>query len=172
MDERQKNAEQEFFQWLPSAVSPSVLKDIQTSYIQINALLVKSRVLLRSIVNVTSIRQIEVALQQAKNVLANKRLRNTATKLLTAYLVYLRGKNEMCESVALQQEIETEDGWIKYDFANSRLFERTKPAYCSLAGETITGKNWARILVAITEHEIEKQNPALDELYKKPLVFC
>ena len=53
MDERQKKAEQEFFQWLPSAVSPSVLKDIQTSYIQINALLVKSRVLLRSIVNVT-----------------------------------------------------------------------------------------------------------------------
>lgn len=140
MDERQKNAEQEFFQWLPSAVSPSVLKDIQTSYIQINALLVKSRVLLRSIVNVTSIRQIEVALQQAKNVLANKRLRNTATKLLTAYLGYLRRKNEMCESVTLQQEIETEDGWIKYDFANSRLFERTKPAYCSLAGETITGK--------------------------------
>lgn len=170
MDERQKNAEQEFFQWLPSAVSPSVLKDIQTSYIQINALLVKSRVLLRSIVNVTSIRQIEVALQQAKNVLANKRLRNTATKLLTAYLVYLRGKDEMCESVTLQQEIETEDGWIKYDFTNSRLFERTKPAYCSLAGETITGKNWARILVAITEHEIEKQNPVLDELYKKPLV--
>lgn len=79
MDDRQNNAEQEFFQWLPSAVSPSALN-------------------------------------------------------------------------------------------NSRLFERTKPAYCSLAGETITGKNWARILVAITEHEIEKQNPALDELYKKPLV--
>ena len=170
MDDRQNNAEQEFFQWLPSAVSPSALKDIQTSYIQINALLVKSRVLLRPIVNVTSIRQIEVALQQAKNVLANKHLRNTATKLLMAYLVYLRGKDEMCESVTLQQKIETEDGWIKYDFTNSRLFERTKPAYCSLAGETITGKNWARILVAITEHEIEKQNPALDELYKKPLV--
>lgn len=66
MDDRQNNAEQEFFQWLPSAVSPSALKDIQTSYIQINALLVKSRVLLRPIVNVTSIRQIEVALQQAK----------------------------------------------------------------------------------------------------------
>ena len=130
MDDRQNNAEQEFFQWLPSAVSPSALKDIQTSYIQINALLVKSRVLLRPIVNVTSIRQIEVALQQAKNVLANKHLRNTATKLLMAYLVYLRGKDEMCESVTLQQKIETEDGWIKYDFTNSRLFERTKPAYC------------------------------------------
>ena len=52
MDDRQNNAEQEFFQWLPSAVSPSALKDIQTSYIQINALLVKSRVLLRPIVNV------------------------------------------------------------------------------------------------------------------------
>lgn len=58
MDDRQNNAEQKFFQWLPSAVSPSALKDIQTSYIQINALLVKSRVLLRPIVNVTSIRQI------------------------------------------------------------------------------------------------------------------
>lgn len=52
MDDRQNNAEQKFFQWLPSAVSPSALKDIQTSYIQINALLVKSRVLLRPIVNV------------------------------------------------------------------------------------------------------------------------
>lgn len=88
MDDRQNNAEQKFFQWLPSAVSPSALKDIQTSYIQINALLVKSRVLLRPIVNVTSIRQIEVALQQAKNILANKHLRNTATKLLMAYALY------------------------------------------------------------------------------------
>lgn len=169
MEEKQKAAEQEFFQWLPSAVPPLVLKDIQTSYVQINTLLVKSKVLPQSITNVTLIGQIEVALRQTKRVFANKRLRNTAAKLLAAYLAYLREKKGTVESAAPQLEVEVEDSWIKFDFTNSREFERTKPVYCSVAGDTITGKNWARILVAITEREIEKRNPALDELYKKPL---
>ena len=128
MDDRQNNAEQEFFQWLPSAVSPSALKDIQTSYIQINALLVKSRVLLRPIVNVTSIRQIEVALQQAKNVLANKHLRNTATKLLMAYLVYLRGKDEMCESVMKSSCTFARSGSCRGRFRSRRRLRRINRA--------------------------------------------
>ena len=35
MEEKQKAAESEFFQWLPSAVSPFVLEDIRKSYLQI-----------------------------------------------------------------------------------------------------------------------------------------
>ena len=39
MAEISNPAGQEFFQWLPNAVTPSVLKDIQKSYAQINILL-------------------------------------------------------------------------------------------------------------------------------------
>ena len=53
MEEKQKTVEQDFFRWLPSTVPPLVLRDIQTSYVQINTLLVKSKVLPQSIINVT-----------------------------------------------------------------------------------------------------------------------
>ncbi len=171
MEEISNPAEQEFFQWLPNAVTPSVLKDIQKSYAQINVLLIKARALTQTLTSVTSIDEVEYALRRTKKTFANKRLRNTAVQLLAAYIVYLREKEKApVETKVLQKTVEIQPSWIKYDFTNAQSFERTKPAYCSLAGETITGKNWARILVAITEHEIEKQNPALDELYKKPLV--
>lgn len=169
MGETQEIVEREFFQWLPSAVSPLVLKDIQKSYAQINALLVKSKLIPQSLTNITLIEQVDGALRQTKKVFANKRLRNTATKLLMAYIGYLREKNGTTETLVAQSAIKVEDGWIKYDFINSQDFERTKPVYCSVAGDIIGGKNWARILVGVTEHEIEKQNSALDELYKTPL---
>lgn len=70
---------------------------------------------------------------------------------------------------ARYDEILGAENWIKYDFTNAKSFERTVPAYCAIAGVPIEGKNWARILVGITERELEKQNPVMDELYQESL---
>lgn len=59
--------------------------------------------------------------------------------------------------------------WIKYDFSNAPSFERTSPVYCNINGTEIIGKNWARILVAIVEHELSENNIAINSLYKTSL---
>lgn len=60
--------------------------------------------------------------------------------------------------------------WIRFNFSNAQSFERTWPAYCSVNGEEIQGRNWARILVRIVEREIATQNPLLAKLYERPLL--
>lgn len=164
-------AEQEFFQWLPTAVTPSVLKDIQKSYAQINVLLIKARALTQTLTSVTSTDEVEFALRRTKKTFANKRLRNTAVQLLAAYIVYLREKGKApVETEASQKTVEIQPGWIKYDFTNAQSFERTAPVYCAIAGVPIEGKNWAQILVSITEQELDRHNAAMDGLYKESLV--
>ena len=59
--------------------------------------------------------------------------------------------------------------WIRFTFSNAESFVGTIPAYCSIDEQEIIGKNWARIFVAIVEHEINASNPALDVLYDNPL---
>src|SRR5699024_4740110 len=157
----------EFFQWLPNAVTPSVLKDIQKAYAQINVLLVKARGLTQTLTSVTSTDEVEFALRRTKKTFANKRLRNTAVQLLAAYLVYLREKEKApVETEASPKTVEIQPSWIKYDFTNAQSFERTAPVYCAIAGVPIEGKNWARILVGITEQELARHNAAMDGLYK------
>lgn len=60
--------------------------------------------------------------------------------------------------------------WIQFDFTNSQKFERTIPTYCSINGQRLEGKNWARILVEIVERELTKHNPLLESLYEQPLL--
>lgn len=170
MEEKQKAAESEFFQWLPSAISPVVLEDIRKSYLQINSILIKTKVLPQPLTNITLIGTIEDALRVTKKTFANKRLRNTAIKLLSAYLAYLREKKNTIPESKAHPHIEIQQDWIRFNFSNSSDFERTVPTYCSIDGEVITGKNWARILVGITELEIKRNNSALADLYKLPLV--
>ena len=171
MEEISNPAEQAFFQWLPTAVTPAVLKDIQKSYAQINALLIKSRALTQTLSNVTSTDEVESALRRTKKTFSNKRLRNTAVQLLAAYIVYLREKeNAPVETGASQKTVEMHPSWIKYDFTNAQSFERTAPVYCVIAGVPIEGKNWARILVSITERELARHNTAMDGLYKESLI--
>lgn len=171
MAEISNPAEQEFFQWLPTAVTSSVLKDIQKSYAQINVLLIKSRALTQTLTSVTSTDEVEFALRRTKKTFANKRLRNTAVQLLAAYIVYLREKEKApIETEASQKTVEIQPSWIKYDFTNAQSFERTAPVYCAIAGEPIEGKNWARILVGITEQELARHNAAMDGLYKESLI--
>ena len=171
MAEISNPAEQEFFQWLPTAVTPSVLKDIQKSYAQINVLLIKARALTQTLTSVTSTDEVEFALRRTKKTFANKRLRNTAVQLLAAYIVYLREKEKApVETEASQKTVEIQPSWIKYDFTNAQSFERTAPVYCAIAGVPIEGKNWARILVSITEQELARHNAAMDGLYKESLI--
>lgn len=163
-------ADQEFFQWLHNAVTPSVLIDIQKSYAQINVLLHKSQVLTKSLTSITSTDEVESALQHTKKTFANKRLRNTAVQLLTAYIVYLREKENIPVATEVSQKmVKIRPDWIKYDFTNAQNFERTVPVYCTIAGVPIEGKNWSRILVSITEQELTKHNAAMDRLYKESL---
>ena len=171
MEEKNNRVEQEFFQWLPNSVTPSVLKDIQKSYAQINALLIKAQALAQTLTSVTSIDEVESALRHTKKTFANKRLRNTAAQLLATYIVYLRERGKTpIEVEASQKMVEIQPNWIKYNFKNAQSFERTAPVYCAIAGMPIEGKNWARILVDITEQELAKHNAAMDGLYKEPLI--
>lgn len=63
---------------------------------------------------------------------------------------------------AVQEAVEIQPSWIKYDFTNAQRFEYTIPAYCAIAGVLLEGKNWARILVGITEQELDRHNTAMD----------
>ena len=171
MAENQNAAEQDFFQWLPTAVNDSVLADIKKSYAQINVLLIKSKALSQTLTDVTSVDEVEFALHRTKRTFANRHLRNSATQILAAYIVYLREKEvphdepeDACEA------FDARSGWIKFDFTNSQSFTYTLPIHCVIGGAPITGKNWARILAGITERELAKHNPAMDGLYKESLI--
>ncbi len=171
MAENKSAAEQEFFQWLPTAVTASVLADIKKSYAQINVLLIKSKALSQTLTDITFIDKVEFALHHTKRTFANKRLRNSATQLLAAYIVYLREKEEPhCEPEDVSDAVDAQPDWIKFDFTNSQSFAYTLPVHCVIGGEPIEGKNWARILVGITERELANHNPSMDGLYKESLI--
>ena len=169
MEEALKKAENEFFTWLPTFLPPHMLDEVKNSYRTISSLLVQKKVLSKSIAATTQIGQIEDALKQVNSVFGGKKLRYHATKLLTAYLAFLREKKNTQSIQEDSPAVEIQEGWILFDFTNAQSFERTVPVYCSLNGTVVTGKNWARILLAVVENELARQNPALEELYKVPL---
>ena len=170
VDKRAEGIEQEFFKWLSSTVSPNVFDEITKSYKLISIMLVQKRALPQPLTSITTINQVEVALQSVKRVFVNKKHRNTATKLLMAYTAYLKEKSEAATANNIQSAIEVQKNWVRFDFTNSQQFERTAPAYCTIDGHEIAEKNWARILVTITEMEIKNNNPKLQGLYTRSLM--
>lgn len=171
MAENKNTAELDFFQWLPAAVTASVLADIKKSYAQLNILLIKSKVLPQALTDITSIDEVEFALRRTKRTFANKRLRYSVTQLLSAYITYLREKKAPHdEPEDVPGAVDVQPDWIRFDFANSQSFANTFPIHCSIDGVLIEGKNWARILIGITERELAKHNPAMDGLYKESLI--
>ena len=168
MDEELKKAEKKFLEWLPSSVPPYALKELTNSYRTVSSMLVQKKVLSQPLIATIQRDQIEDALKQTKKVFGSKRSRNNAAKLLVTYLEYLEEKR--ITKLEIGSPIDVEDNWIHFNFSNSQMFEQTVPVYCSLDGKKIEGENWARILVAIAENEIVGKNPAMDELYRKPLV--
>lgn len=137
MEDSIKATEQEFFSWLPSAVSPSVFEEIKKSYRTISAILVQKKVLPQSLFAISQIGQAEDALRLSKKVFGSKKTRNTAQKLLTAYVAFLREKKNTAsfENQPQAQGIDVQDGWIHFDFMNSKDFEYTVPAYVSVKGQ-------------------------------------
>ncbi len=169
MDEVIKKAENAFFKWLPSAIPPHTLEDVKNSYKVVSSMLIQKRVLTQPLIATKQIGQIENALKQAKRVFGSKKMRNNATKLLTAYLVYLKEMKDTQYSQPEVPDVDVQEDWIRFDFTNASSFERTSPTYCNVDGVVIEGRNWARILVSIVELQISNKNPALEDLYKKPL---
>ena len=172
VDEMLKSKEQEFLLWLQNVVPERSLKEIKNSYKVVNAMLLQKKLLPTFLCGVTQAEKIENVLKQISTVFANKQLRSNAIKLLNGYIKFLMEKETTDNDYKVEANsvVEKQENWIRFDFTNAKEFERTTPVSCNLNGETITGKNWARILVAIVENEIAKQNPSIDDLYNKPLL--
>lgn len=170
MEEQIKENEVTFLQWLSGAVSPFVVEEIKGSYGSISAMLVQTKLLPGPLTSINTINQIEAAQRQVKRAFGSKKNRNLATKILSTYISYLREKKNTVLVKEPELPVEVQENWIRFDFTNADLFERTAPVYCSVAGQEIESKTWARILVALAEQEIAKANPNLAELYRTSLV--
>lgn len=170
MEEQLKIAEQEFLEWLPSAVAPSYIDDIKKSLKSISIILVKKKIIDQPLVITKQIGQIENALRMSKSVFGSKKMRNIANRLLNAYLEFIREKKKKVSPKDVSHTITIQDDWIHFDFTNAKQFERTVPACCFINGIEFKAKSWARMLVAIVEKEIADKNSNIDLLYKKSLI--
>lgn len=168
MEEHFNAEEQAFLSWLPSVMQQSIIVEVKRSFKIISMMLVQKNALPQPIIETKRIEQVERALRLSKSIFGNKKMRTTAQKLLGVYVAYLN-KEDSSPIKKEMSEVDVQEDWIKFDFSNSDQFERTVPAYCNVKGYELEGKNWTRILAALVEHEIEKNNPALKLLYKQPL---
>lgn len=168
MEEHFNAEEQAFFTWLPNVMQQSTFDEIKQSFRIISMMLVQKKALPQSIIETKQIEQVERALLFSKSVFANKKMRTTAQKLLEVYVAYLK-KEDSSPIKKEMPEINAPQDWIQFDFTNSEQFESTVPVYCNVKGYDLEGKNWTRIFIVLVEHEIEKDNPALELLYKQPL---
>ena len=172
-----------FVKWLSSVLPSFEAQELQKSFSMINTLLLKNRLLKQSLTSTADSSEIEAAIRNAKKAFSNKKTRSTAMRLLSLYLNYLNLPKNNEETPAATEENDIVDMHmnipaeqsedkriIHFDFWNSRDFERTRPVNCSIGGEKIEGKNWARILCALVEHELKAQNPNLNGLYTKSLL--
>lgn len=167
MESAIKEVENDFMAWLPSYCTPGTIKDIKNSYNAINALLLQKKVLPQPLAATNRIGQLEDALRKVEKVFGNKKMRQIAGKTISAYLTYLREKRS---KISGKHNSTVPKEWIRFEYTNANEFARTVPAECKLAGVEIREKNWARVLMAIVEHEITKENPALRELYKNDII--
>ena len=167
--EKAQNVEQEFFTWLPSAVPPSHISNLKRNTPAIDAVLQQKKFLPQPLFLTTKICNVEAAEVQARKKLSSQKQRDLASELLRAYAAFLREKKNTAGKEHADM-VEPQEGWIHFDFTNAERFSGTVPVYCSLDGKIIEEKNWARVLVAISNLEIAKNNPALQSLYKHALI--
>ena len=165
----QSNLEQDFFSWLKKESSPQIYDEVQRLCPSISTILMKKKALNQPLLLTTQSEQIEILIPKVKTYFGSKRMRNSAIRVLSLYLSYLESLASGKEKSEVNDPVEPELGWIRFDFTNAQSFERTSPAFCSINGSVVEGKNWARVLVAIIEQELANNNPNLDGLYKMPL---
>ena len=154
-----------FFVWLKSNLTPFAFEEMKASYRIINTMLLQRKVLHSSLFTVKDVHRIVKVKQRINDVFANKRLRGNAIRLLDAYTKYLKEK----DASGREDVVEIQKDWIRYNYNNATSFVRTYPVYCCIDGVKFEGKNWARILVAVVEHELSVHNMKLQALYEKPL---
>ena len=170
MDASKKAVEKEFFTWLSISFSSTQAEQIRTSFPTVSTILVQRKALKAPLAECSKIGQVENALRQVKQFFANKKFRNSAITVLTAYLAFLRDRKQ--EGVAKVESFadDVPSSWIRFDFKNAGQFSRTRPVKCLVGGCEIVEKNWARVFVAVLENEIQKGNPALKDLQKQSLM--
>ena len=170
MDASRKAVEKEFFTWLSSSFSSVQAEQIRTSFSTVSTILVQRKALKVPLVECSKIGQVENALRQVKQFFANKKFRNSAIAVLTAYLAFLRDRKQTNVTKAESFADDVPSSWIRFDFKNASQFSRTKPVKCRVGSCEIIEKNWARVFVAVLENEIQKENPALKDLKKQSLM--
>lgn len=164
-----KMFENDFLEWLISAMPSFTPAEVKRSSKIICAMLMQKKVLPQTLFDTTRTEQVENALHQVRRTFSNKKMRNSASRLLAAYLAFLKEKENSKSAQDDPHKLIAQENWIRFDFSNAHAFERTIPIYCNINGNVLTGKSWARILVAIVEYELAEKNPALEELYTMPL---
>ena len=169
-EEKAQSIEQEFFAWLPTAVPPGRIGELKRNVPAIDAVLQQKRFLPQPLFLTTKLCNVEAAEIQARRKLPSQKQRDMASELLRAYAAFLREKKKTSGEPKENCEVTPEEGWIRFDFSNAESFYGTVPVYCSLDGQVIEEKNWARVLVAIANIAIAKNNPALQSLYKHALI--
>lgn len=165
-----KTAEQEFLTWLSSTITSFALDEARRSINSISIILMQKKALPQPLLSTTQIGQVENALRLSKKFFGSKKMRNAAQGILSAYATFLREEKNAVSSENNVSEIEVQNNWIKFNFSNSNQFQCTVPAYCSIKGQELVGKNWARILVGLVEQELTKDNSNLELLYKQSLI--
>ena len=169
-EEKAQSIEQEFFAWLPTAVPPGRIIELKRNVPAVDAVLQQRKFLPQPLFLTTKLCNVEAAEIQARRKLPSQKQRDMASELLRAYAAFLREKKKTSGEPKENREVTPEEGWIRFDFSNAESFFGTVPVYCSVDGQIIEEKNWARILVAIANMEIAKNNPALQSLYKHALI--
>lgn len=165
MSEMLQSMEKNFFVWLKSNITTFAMEEMKATYKIINTMLLQKKVLPMPLCAVKEASLITKAIKQLGNVFANKKLRGSAVKLLNTYAKYLKEKNSRSQ----EDVVEVQNNWLRYNYNNAQSFARTYPAYCCIDGVKYEGKNWARILIALIEHEISNNNPRLQVLYENSL---
>lgn len=170
MDASRKAVEKEFSTWLSSSFSSAQVDQIRTSFPTVSTILVQRKALKAPLAECSKIGQVENALRQVKQSFANKKFRNSAIMVLTAFLAFLRDRKQtnVTKEGSLAEDVPS--SWIRFDFKNASQFSRTRPVKCHVGSYEIVEKNWARVFVAVLENEIQKDNPALMDLKKQSLM--
>lgn len=165
---KENKSESNFFAWLSTELDPQDLTGVINSYRTVNAMLLQKRALAKPIAEIQDPDAIESAQKKIKAYIGGRQLRYRATRILSLYLNYLQC--ETSQEEAEDQTESTESNWIELADANYQQFERTRPVYCEVGGQTYDGQNWARVLTAIANHEISSGNPRIRDLFVKSLL--
>lgn len=165
---KENKSESNFFAWLSTELDPEDLTGMINSYRTVNAMLLQKRALAKPVAEIQDPDAIETAQKKIKAYIGGRQLRYQATRILSLYLNYLQC--ETSQEEAGDQTESTESKWIELTDANYQQFERTRPVYCEVGGQTYDGQNWARVLTAIANHEIDSDNQRIQGLYVKSLL--